>query len=363
MDMKNDVDPEVVLSNWRTKILNGFLAAAAGIAAVMTFVTMLDATSSPGLWPAVGVYVVLTFIVSGLAVFRGLDYRLRAWGILVLCYIAGLATLATFGLGSSGRLYLLAFPIFTLVLVGARSGMLMSGVSLLTVVIFAFLADRGVLAESLIRDRNSLLAADWLAEFADTLGILTVVMTLLILFYRFQERMITRERRTRAELLRAQSLLEQQNATLEQKVQERTSELQDSNHSLEQRNAALGIINNVSEAMTKSLDVQTMTRLVGDKLLEIFDVDSALIMLLDKQTNLIHVPYEYDRNEGGYIDYVEPFPLGQGLSSRVIASGEPVLASTLEEETALGAYFPPEIIEKGSGFFSQSWLGVPIIAS
>ncbi len=84
-------------------------------------------------------------------------------------------------------------------------------------------------------------------------------------------------------------------------------------------------------------------------------------MLLDRKTNLIHIPYEYDENEGGYIDYVEPFPLGTGLSSKVITSGQPLLAGSLDEEIANGAYFPPEIIAKGSGFYSQSWLGVPIM--
>jgi GAF domain-containing protein len=38
------------------------------------------------------------------------------------------------------------------------------------------------------------------------------------------------------------------------------------------------------------------------------------------------------------------------------------MLGTLEDEIANGAYFPPEIIEKGTGFFSQSWLGVPIMA-
>ena len=241
--------------------------------------------------------------------------------------------------------------------------MLTTVLSILTMVVFAVLADRGVLGESLIRDRNSLLLADWLAEFADTLGILSVVMVLLILFYRFQEDLIAQERRTQTELLQAQKLLEEQNATLEQKVQERTSELQASNHSLEQRNAALGILNSVSEAMTKTVDIKTLTRLVGDQMRAIFDVDSSIIMLLDRSTNLIHVPYEYDRNEGGYIDYVEPFPLGTGLASKVIATSQPLMAGTLEEEIANGAYFPTEIIEKGTGFYSQSWLGVPIMAS
>jgi GAF domain-containing protein len=85
-------------------------------------------------------------------------------------------------------------------------------------------------------------------------------------------------------------------------------------------------------------------------------------MLVDR-IRLYHVPYEYDKNEGGYIDYVEPFPLGTGVSSKVITSGQPLLLGTLEDEIANGAYFPPEIIEKGAGFFSQSWLGVPIMAS
>ncbi len=70
-----------------------------------------------------------------------------------------------------------------------------------------------------------------------------------------------------------------------------------------------------------------------------------------------------DKNEGGYIDYVEPFPLGTGLSSKVITSGQPLMLNTLEEEIANGAYFPPEIIEQGSGSFGQSWLGVPVIGN
>jgi len=129
----------------------------------------------------------------------------------------------------------------------------------------------------------------------------------------------------------------------------------------EQRNAELAFLNSISGDMSKTLDVKILTRIVGDKVREIFNSDSSIIMLLDRKTNLIHVPFEYDRNEGGYIDYVEPFPLGTGLASKVITSGQPLMAGTVEEEIANGAYFPPEIIAKGSGFYSQSWLGVPIM--
>ena len=41
---------------------------------------------------------------------------------------------------------------------------------------------------------------DWLAEDVDTLLLLLVIMALLIMFYRFQERLIEKERRTQVEL-------------------------------------------------------------------------------------------------------------------------------------------------------------------
>jgi GAF domain-containing protein/DNA-binding response OmpR family regulator/tetratricopeptide (TPR) repeat protein len=129
----------------------------------------------------------------------------------------------------------------------------------------------------------------------------------------------------------------------------------------EQRNSELGFLNDISVAISGTLDVNDLTHIVGDKARDIFNCDSSMIMLVDKETNLIHVPYEYDRNEGGYIDYVEPFPLGTGLASKVILSGEALMCSTVDEEIAQGAYFPPEIIAKGTGFYSQSWLGVPIM--
>ena len=125
----------------------------------------------------------------------------------------------------------------------------------------------------------------------------------------------------------------------------------------EQRNNELAILNNVGDAMGKTLDIRKVTRVVGDRLREIFNAESAMILLLDRQTNLIHSYYEYDKNEGGYMDYVEPFPLGTGLTSKVIPTGQPLMLGTLEEEIANGAYFPPEMIEKGAGNFQPILAG------
>jgi PAS domain S-box-containing protein len=349
-------DADAMLYEWRTKILNGFLMISAAAATVGTGVTILDAISRPGQWINVILYVILTLLLVVLAIFRKIDHRIRTWGLLLVAYITGVIALVSLGLGGSGRLYMLSLPVVALVLLGVRSGMYASVFSVFTMVVVAFLTSSNAAVQQLLNERNSLRLADWIAEGSDTLMLLTIVMVVLILFHRFQERLIKQERNTQSDLRHAQALLEEQNATLEQKVQERTGELL-------QRNNELAILNSIGNAMSRTLDVKALTQIVGDKVREILDSDSALIMLLDRQTNLIHVPYEFDKNEGGYIDYVEPFPLGTGVSSKVIKTGQPLILGTLEEEIANGAYFPPEIIEKGSGFYSQSWLGVPITAN
>jgi GAF domain-containing protein/CheY-like chemotaxis protein/tetratricopeptide (TPR) repeat protein len=141
---------------------------------------------------------------------------------------------------------------------------------------------------------------------------------------------------------------------LELKVTQRTEELN-------ARVDELAILNSVGEAMAKTLDVKTVTRIVGDKVREIFHAEGVGISLLDGQTNLIHSLYEFDSGEGGYVDYIEPFPLGKGLTTRVIRTSHPLLIGTVLEQNVLGGYFAPEYMEKSSGAMAESMLMVPIV--
>ncbi len=143
---------------------------------------------------------------------------------------------------------------------------------------------------------------------------------------------------------------------LERKVEERTEELN-------ARVDELAILNSVGEAMAQTLDVKTVTKIVGDKVRDIFQSNGVSIMLLDTQTNMIHVHYEYDEGEGGYVDYIEPFPLGKGMTTKVIKSRQPLLIGTTKEGLVHGAYLAPESIEQGSGVIAESTMMVPIIVS
>jgi len=126
----------------------------------------------------------------------------------------------------------------------------------------------------------------------------------------------------------------------------------------EQRALELSIINSVGESMSRQLDFQTITRTVGDKVAEIFKADAAAILMLDHETNLIQPVFEMD--DGNYIENMEPFPMGTGLTSRVINSRQPLVLGSAEEAAALGAYYPPEGVDLNPTV-TQSYLGVPII--
>ncbi len=143
--------------------------------------------------------------------------------------------------------------------------------------------------------------------------------------------------------------------TLERRVEQRTAELQAANDGLAQRSAELAIINSVGEAMSSQLDVDTIVRIVGDKVRDIFQTEVANIILYDAQSALLRVVYEYDR---GYVPICPPFPLGQGLTSIVLRTREPLLLSTLQEQRDAGALYSVEAADEE---IVQSYLGVPII--
>jgi signal transduction histidine kinase/CheY-like chemotaxis protein len=511
-------EPESVLRNWRIRILNGVLLVVAAVSVPAYAMMLFNTVSNADQWPFALVFSIIEVLLLVVVVFRRINFRIRVFGLLLFGYAAAIANLGISGLRGAGPLYLLAIPILALILMGRHAGILATAFSLLVAALAATIFELGIVTQVAYS------YSQWIS-FSTTLMLLTAAMTPLILFYQLQERLIEKERRAQAELIQAHQLLEDHNKELEQKVQERTQELLQSNkiqtalykimdsatasrnmqefyshihriiadlmyaknmfialydestgllsfpyfvdekdeplptqplesfHGMtsyvirtgesiqhgrhhfnqlvangevelegsynedgigaplmangkifgaifvqsytrgvhyseqddevlafvaqhiataltrlqaieaeRQRNAELAILNQVGQAMVQTLNVKTITRIVGDMVREIFEADSVIIMLSAEQEKLIYPYYEYDKNEGGYIDYVEPFPLGTGLASKVITSRQPLMLATLEEEIANGAYFPPEIIEKGSGAFSQSWLGVPILA-
>jgi PAS domain S-box-containing protein len=225
METTKSSETGAVLSEWRTKILNGFLVFAAVALVPVVSMTFIAATKRPEQWPAVALFAVLLLLLAVLAFWRGLDFRVRAVGLLLLGYVAAVVSLARGGLAGSGRDYLVVLPIVALILIGARAGVFLSAFSALVLAIFAVLADRGFLLPWLVNTQNPLRLTDWVTEGGTTLVLLAITMVLLVVFHRFQVQVIDKERLSRAELIQARALLQEQNRTLEERILRRTAEL------------------------------------------------------------------------------------------------------------------------------------------
>jgi len=350
-----NIQTEDVISEWRLKVLNTFLLFLAVVVVPAAFWTLINTLNTNIFQFAGYALTAVAAIVLVLAIFRKIDYRIRVYGVIILGIIAAVLNMVTTGFYGAGPTYLLLIPILSIILIGRRTGIWIAAACVLILLLTAIGISLDFINPIPLENGRH-----W-GSFSTSLMLLVIPVFLLLGFYRLQESLIDKQQQTMQELQKTQDLLERQNQTLELNVEQRTVELSEANTRLENHIQDLAALNSISSALTRSLDLKTLTRFVGDKLLEIFNTDSVMILLLDHELQLLHVAYEYDKQGGGYIDYVEPFPLGDGLSSKVILTRQPLLLNTLEDEVANGAYFPPEIIASGYGQYSQSWLGVPIL--
>jgi diguanylate cyclase (GGDEF)-like protein/PAS domain S-box-containing protein len=127
---------------------------------------------------------------------------------------------------------------------------------------------------------------------------------------------------------------------------------------IQQRLQELDAIHTVSKAAASALEFNPLFDLVSTELFELFDIQEIYFALHDWETNEVRFPY-YRR--GDQRIETDAVPFGQGLSSRVIMTREPLLINQDYERRSA---------ELGVVRFSQpktslnqvSWLGVPIRA-
>src|SRR5687767_709267 len=87
-----------------------------------------------------------------------------------------------------------------------------------------------------------------------------------------------------------------------------------------QRAAELSTVNSISKALASQLDPADLIKMVGDQLKELFKANIVYLALLEKKTKMINFPYQYG-------DTMDPLKLGEGLTSKVILDGEPMLVN------------------------------------
>jgi signal transduction histidine kinase/CheY-like chemotaxis protein len=114
-----------------------------------------------------------------------------------------------------------------------------------------------------------------------------------------------------------------------------------------QRAAELSTVNNISKALASQLDTAELIDMVGERLRELFKANIVYLALLNKKTGIIDFPYQFG-------DDMAPLKLGEGLTSRIIQTGEPMLIN--KDLSELRVQMGIERI----GIEAASYLGVPI---
>ncbi|HYK95126.1 MAG TPA: GAF domain-containing protein [Candidatus Dormibacteraeota bacterium] len=117
-----------------------------------------------------------------------------------------------------------------------------------------------------------------------------------------------------------------------------------------QRASELAIVNEVGQAAAAQLDLDRLIQLTGQQLETTFRADIVYVALLDRATNTIDFPFRTERRKPAPR---EPMQLGQGLTSRILASKQPLLMNTAEQFE--------EMDRQGVGTSVKSYLGVPIM--
>ena len=138
---------------------------------------------------------------------------------------------------------------------------------------------------------------------------------------------------------RTQALKNQQR-NLEQKVKDRTKEV-------EYRIDELATVNRVSTALTEKLELSELIQFVGDQMKDLFKANIAYLALHNKETDIIDFVYQHG-------DDMQPLRYGEGLTSQIIKTKEPLLINTDLSES----YDKLGIARTGKN--ASSYLGVPI---
>jgi GAF domain-containing protein len=128
----------------------------------------------------------------------------------------------------------------------------------------------------------------------------------------------------------------------------------DEKHNSKLRLDELEAITQTSQLISSSKDLRELYETLHAQIRKTIGDYSFLIALYDPSTTAIQVPYMYEDDQ---VTSIEAFPLGEGLTSIVLRTLQPLLIvkETEKKAAALGA--------KIVGKTAKSWLGVPLIVA
>lgn len=114
-----------------------------------------------------------------------------------------------------------------------------------------------------------------------------------------------------------------------------------------QRTAELQTVNNVSKTLASQLNPDELIARIGNQMKELFSANIVYLALLNEKTRMIYFPYQFG-------EVMNPRKIGEGLTSQILITGEPLLLNSEIESSATSLGF------QRVGLPAASYLGVPI---
>jgi signal transduction histidine kinase len=144
-------------------------------------------------------------------------------------------------------------------------------------------------------------------------------------------------------------------SVLVKRLSDTRDELHGANLSLERRVGELDILGRVGRDISVSLELNEIFEAILKHCSQLVDTGNFFIALLDREAGQVDIPIH---TEGNVRLPPRRQGLGEGLTSLVIQSREPVLFRDLDEEAARLPIKPVVVTPNPT----RSWLGVPLIA-
>ncbi len=108
----------------------------------------------------------------------------------------------------------------------------------------------------------------------------------------------------------------------------------------------------INELISSASDLQSFFQALLSKIQQIIGDYNMIVALYDERSNTISVPFSYENKQ---IVSINPFPLGEGLTSILIRTRQPLMLVENTEQKAA------ELGAKVTGKPARSWMGAPML--
>jgi len=150
---------------------------------------------------------------------------------------------------------------------------------------------------------------------------------------------------------------------------------------MRRRMAEMKVLTRATQEFALLPDSETMYRKFHEYVQEALGQVNFQIVLYHQETSTLSIPYLFDKEREGQVERVEAFPLGEGLTSVVVRTRQPLLlADRVNEraealgvrivnekpveawELALLSHVSPTFVAQLASRAPRTWLGVPLVA-